>query len=90
MYYPDFFSNLAQLTAMNRGLKNCYNKMGALCLFSPRVPLILSVFSKLRVKCWNLDTVTTFKRLLCVMSQDFWVEGQMSKLIKTNNNFNTK
>ena len=33
MYYPDFFSNLAQLTAMYNKLKICSKKMGSPWLF---------------------------------------------------------
>ena len=41
IYDPDIFSNLAQMTAIYRTLKNCNEKMGSLCLFLPCVPVIL-------------------------------------------------
>ena len=39
-----YFLNLAQMSAIYRTFKNCKKKMGSLCLFSPCVPVILSVF----------------------------------------------
>ena len=45
------FSKLAQLSAMYRTLENCNKKMGSTCLFSPCVPIILTIFSLLRAKC---------------------------------------
>ena len=40
--------------------KCCNKKMGLPCLFSPRVPVILSVFTQLPAKCSKLEQLTVF------------------------------
>ena len=68
MYYPDFFSNLAQLITMHRTLKKC-NKKGSQWLFLPCMRIILTVF------CWvareMFETWSTGK--IVITEQKLWI-----------------